>query len=1214
MTLQEAAARRVLVLDGSMGVFIQRMNLGEEHYRGEQFADHPSPLKGAHDLLSITLPDQIKGVHHAYLEAGADIVETNTFTATSISLADYGLEQFAYDINLAAARLAKESAMEHSTDDWPRFALGSMGPTNRTASLSPDVSRPGYRAVTFDELRQAYYDQACGLIDGGVDALIVETIFDTLNAKAALAAVEDAKRDRNSDIPLMISGTITDASGRTLSGQTLSAFWTSVKHAKPWCVGLNCALGADLLRPYLAELSQLADCLTIAFPNAGLPNEFGLYDQTPEEMSTLVAEYAHAGIANIVGGCCGSTPEHIALIKKKLEGAKVRQPAVANPNPAYAGLERFEIFPGSNFVNVGERTNVTGSIKFARLIREGAYDLALEVARQQVENGAQIIDINMDEGLLDSEKAMVEFLNLIASEPDISRVPVMIDSSKWSVIEAGLKCVQGKSIVNSISMKEGEAEFIRQAKLVQKYGAAAVVMCFDEDGQADTYERRIQIAERAYRILVDQVGFNPSDIIIDPNIFAIGTGIDEHRRYAIDFIETCKWIKANLPGALISGGISNISFSFRGNNHVREAIHSAFLYHAIPAGLDMGIVNAGSLTIYSDIEPGLLEHVEDLIFDRREDSTERLIAYAETLKPASKEEAVEAEWRSLPVEQRLSHALVHGIMDHITEDTQECHELLKEPILVIEGPLMAGMNIVGELFGAGKMFLPQVVKSARVMKKAVAYLEPFLLASGGRSSAGTIVMATVKGDVHDIGKNIVGAVLSCNGYRIIDLGVMTPTAKILAAARDHNADMIGLSGLITPSLDEMVTVASEMERTGFQIPLLIGGATTSKVHTALKIAPVYSGPTVYVKDASLAVGVAQKLMSKEHRGPFADQMRREYETIVEQRSARGDEPVLSIEEARSKGPKLEFKQSDIPTPQWIGPRAFHKFPIEDLVPVIDWTPFFGAWELRGRYPAILKDTTVGAEAKKLFYDAQTMIDLLLADGRLEARCVVGFYPAASEGDDVVLYTDESRTEIASRFPMLRQQKVRDDQEFRHCLSDFVAPAGSGVNDYVGLFCVTGGIGLDDIVQALEADNDLYRAIMAKAVADRFAEAFAEFAHLKTRKEWWGFAPDEDLSVEELVKEQYRSIRPAPGYPACPDHRLKQEIFRLLDVTNQIGVVLTEGCAMHPTAAVCGMYFGHPQAEFFSVGKLGRDQVADYARRRGEPVAETEKWMQLYLGY
>jgi 5-methyltetrahydrofolate--homocysteine methyltransferase len=1198
-----------------MGSLIQRLGFEEEDYRGEAFANHPLPLKGAHDLLCITQPEAIQKLHEDYLEAGSDLVETNTFNATRISMADYGLEDHVFAINKAAAECASRAAGKHTAlnPEKPRYVVGSMGPTNRTASLSPDVSRPGFRAVDFDDLRIAYKEQALGLLAGGADALMIETIFDTLNGKAAYVAIEEAFEEHGARVPIMVSGTITDASGRTLSGQTLAGFLTSFLHADLLTIGLNCALGAAQLRSHVQELSREAPFYVSAHPNAGLPNEFGQYDQTPEEMAELVTAYAREGWVNIIGGCCGSTPEHIRLIAQGVAGLPPRIIPDANPNPMLSGLERLEIFPGANFINIGERTNVTGSSRFAKLIREGSLDKALEVARQQVESGAQILDINMDEGLLDSEKAMVDYLNLLASEPDIARVPVMIDSSKWSVIEQGLKRVQGKGIVNSLSLKEGVEPFMKQAATVRRYGAAAVVMCFDEEGQADTLDRRTAIAERAYRLLVDEAGFLPQDIIIDPNIFAIGTGIAEHARYAIDFIEACRWIKANLPGARVSGGISNLSFSFRGNNHVREAMHSIFLYHAIPAGMDMGIVNAGGMPIYDEIEPELRTRIEDLIFDRRADATERLIEWAsQATGPASgsreRDQKAQQEWRGLPVEERLQHALVHGVADHVVEDSMEALEVLGEPLLVIEGPLMAGMNRVGELFGAGKMFLPQVVKSARVMKKAVGYLEPLLAAGGTRKSAGKILLATVKGDVHDIGKNIVGAVLACNGYEIVDLGVMVPTAKILDQAEEVKADIIGLSGLITPSLDEMVAVASEMEKRRLNTPLLIGGATTSRIHTALKIDPAYSGAVVHVKDASLAVGVASKLLGERHV-EFAESVKSEYQ---EARDARGDRPVEETEPIENcRAAAAPWTAWNPPAPQWIGPRVVVP-DFDDIVSLIDWTPFFGSWELHGRYPAILTDPVVGVEATKLFADAQAMIERLRQDPRLRLQGVVAFYPAWSEGDDVVLRTGHDET---ARLPMLRQQKKRADKSSRVCLSDFFAPHEAGVEDWVGMFCVTGGSGLDEILLDWESrEPDLYESIMAKAVCDRFAEAMAEWAHRETRRKWWGFAPDEALSPAELIAERFQGIRPAPGYPACPDHRLKRTMFDLMEPTEHIGVILTESCAMHPTASVSGLYVGHPSAKYFSVGRIGEDQVADYARRMGEAKEETEKWMQLYLAY
>lgn len=1209
--LRKLLSERILVLDGAMGSLIQSLGLTEEDYRGEAFASHPKSLKGAHDLLCLTRPQAIRELHDQYLNAGADLIETNTFNANAISLADYDLQSHSYAINKAAAEVALEAALQATkkTPDQPRYAIGSLGPTNRTTSLSPDVNRPGYRAVTFDEMKAAYSEQAAGLLAGGIDALLIETIFDTLNAKAALMGVEEAMAEAGHRVPVLVSGTITDASGRTLSGQTLGAFITSFSHGDILSIGLNCALGAAQLRAYVDELAQEVPIFVSAYPNAGLPNEMGEYDQTPEEMAALMIPYAEEGLVNIIGACCGSTPEHVRLIAEGVRGIKPRRPAEANPNPVFSGLERFEIFPGANFVNIGERTNVTGSSRFAKLIKEGQLDKALEVARQQVESGAQMLDINMDEGLLDSEQAMVDYLNLIASEPDIARVPVVIDSSKWSVIEAGLKCVQGKAVVNSISLKEGEEEFLRQARLVRAYGAAAVVMCFDEQGQADTFERRTAIAQRAVGILTEQAGFRPSDIIIDPNIFAIGTGMTEHSNYAIDFIEATRWIKENLPGVLVSGGVSNLSFSFRGNNPVREAMHSVFLYHAIKAGMDMGIVNAGAMPIYEDIDAGLRELIEDLIFNRRADATERLTEYARGMDPAAKgPKAQAAEWRSQPVQERLSYSLVHGIMDHIESDTEEAYGELKEPLLVIEGPLMDGMNEVGELFGAGKMFLPQVVKSARVMKKAVGWLEPLLAAGGKRESAGKVLLATVKGDVHDIGKNIVGAVMSCNGFEIVDLGVMVPTAKILDEAERIGADIVGLSGLITPSLDEMVNVAHEMERRGMKVPLLIGGATTSKVHTALKISPAYSGPVVHVKDASLAVGVAVKLLG-EGRVEYAEAVAEDYASVRNSRKGKIEEtePIAACREAAPA-----WTPWNPPAPQWTGPRVFPAVEATGVREIIDWTPFFNSWELHGRYPAILADPVVGEEATKLYRDAQQMLDELLAHPGLSLRAVVGFYQAQSEGDDVVLSLEGK--EVA-RLPMLRQQKKRADKSERLALSDWIAPKASGEPDWIGLFCVTGGHGLDEILAEWEAkEADLYRNIMAKAVCDRLAEAMAEWAHRETRRTWWGYASEEDLSLDQLIKEQYQGIRPAPGYPACPDHRLKQTIFRLLDPEGAIGVKLTESCAMHPTASVSGMYIGHPASRYFGVGKIGRDQVADYASRMGESDSETEKWLQLYLAY
>ena len=1214
-SLEQAVRQRVLLLDGAMGSMLQQQGLEEEDYRGQEFVNHSHSLKGAHDLLNITNPGAVAKVHLAYLEAGADIIETNTFNATSISMADYALEPWVREMNRAGAALAAKCAAEYTAKDpsKPRYVIGCMGPTNRTASLSPDVNRPGYRAVTFDELKDAYKEQALGLLEGGVDALMVETIFDVLNAKAGLFACRLAIEQSGINVPVMVSGTITDASGRTLSGQTAAAFLASIEPFEPFSIGFNCALGAAQLRPYLDELSQAASCYVTAHPNAGLPNEFGEYDQSPAEMAAIIGRFAQEGVVNIIGGCCGSTPDHIRLIGEAIKGAPVREPQPVSDRPRFSGLELLEIFEGSNFVNVGERTNVTGSIKFAKLIKEELYDQALEVASKQVESGAQILDVNMDEALLDSQKEMVTFLNLLASEPAISRVPIMVDSSKWSVIEAGLKCLQGKAIVNSISMKEGEEEFLRQAKLVKNYGAAAVVMCFDEQGQADTYERRIQIAERAVKLLIEKAHFRPQDIIIDPNVFAIGTGIAEHSNYAIDFIEATKWIKKNLPGVLVSGGISNLSFSFRGNNPLREAIHAVFLYYAIPAGMDMGIVNAGVMPLYDDIPPHIREAIEDLIFNRREDATERLIDLASSMKgKAAEEDPESARWRQLPVQERLKHALVHGIMDFIIPDTEEVLAELKQPLLVIEGPLMDGMNVVGELFGQGKMFLPQVVKSARVMKKSVGYLEPMLAAGGQRSSAGKILMATVKGDVHDIGKNIVGAVMSCNGFEIIDLGVMIPAAKILEEAKKHNVDIIGLSGLITPSLDEMVHVAKEMEREGFTCPLLIGGATTSRVHTAIKIAPVYSGAVVHVKDASLAVGVAQKLLSPNDAGDFAANLKVEYEEV---RKSRSGPTIVEVEPYRNcLENRHQWTPWNPPKPQWFGTRVFDPVPLQEVIDLIDWTPYFTSWELHGRYPAILDDDVVGKEATRLHADALKMIERLRNEELHACRAVIGFYPAVSEGDDVVLLDPETGKDMA-RLPMLRQQGRRGSGRESHSLADYIAPRSAGVEDYIGMFCVSGGIGLDEILAKWEEkESDLFDSIQAKAVCDRFAEAMAEWAHMQARKVWWGFKSDENLSVPELIAEKFQGIRPAPGYPACPDHRLKQVMFEIMNPLDSIGVMLTESCAMHPTASVSGLYIGHPDAEYFSVGRIGRDQAADYAQRRGEDLAETEKWMQLYLAY
>ena len=1218
--LHDLLAHRILILDGAMGTMIQGYRLQEADYRGERFRDWPRDLKGNNDLLVLTQPAIIQEIHAAYLDAGADIVETNTFNSTSVSMHDYGMASLVPELNREAARLAREVADKYSTPDRPRFVAGILGPTNRTASLSPDVNNPGFRNITFDELVAAYTEATQALVKGGADLLMVETIFDTLNAKAALFAIQQFFDRTGQRLPVMISGTITDASGRTLSGQTTEAFWNSLSHIRPLSFGLNCALGATQLRPYIAELARIADTYVSAHPNAGLPNAFGEYDETPERMAATIREFAESGFLNIVGGCCGTTPAHIRAIAEAVKDLPPRQIPTIAPHCRLAGLEPLNIGPDSLFINVGERTNVTGSAVFKRLIKAGDYNTALDIARQQVENGAQIIDINMDEGMLDSKEAMVTFLNLIAAEPDISRVPVMIDSSKWEILEAGLKHIQGKPVVNSISLKEGEAAFIRQARLIRHYGAAAIVMAFDEQGQADTEERKFTICQRAYRILTEQIGFPPQDIIFDPNIFAVATGIAEHNNYAVDFIEATRRIKAKLPHALISGGVSNVSFSFRGNNPVREAIHSVFLYHAIRAGMSMGIVNAGQLAIYEEIPAELRERVEDVILNRRLDATERLLEIApqyqggETAAASEKEQ----EWRSWPVAKRLEHALVKGIDEFVEIDAEEARQQAERPLHVIEGPLMDGMNVVGDLFGAGKMFLPQVVKSARVMKKAVAYLIPFIeaeQAEGKRRSNGRIVLATVKGDVHDIGKNIVGVVLQCNNFEVVDLGVMVPAQKILDAAREHQADMIGLSGLITPSLDEMVNVAKEMHRQGFAVPLLIGGATTSAMHTAVKIDPQYPGPVVYVKDASRAVGVAQNLVGTDSKA-YVVQTQADHARKRDQHANRQQrEPLLPLAQTRINRSPTDWAHYTPPKPNFLGIRAFDNYPLEELVARIDWTPFFHAWELRGRYPAILDAPEQGEQARHLFADAQAMLDRIITERWLTARGVIGFFPANRVGeDDIALYTNETRDRIATTLHHLRQQSPKPDGKPHRCLADWIAPCASGVADYLGAFAITTGIGIDERIMAFERAHDDYRAILLKALADRLAEAFAERLHERVRKEFWGYAADETLSNDDLIAEDYRGIRPAPGYPACPDHTEKGLLWQLLDVDRNAGLHLTESFAMTPTAAVSGWYFSHPEARYFGIGRLDRDQVADYAQRKGWTIAEAEKWLAPNLGY
>jgi 5-methyltetrahydrofolate--homocysteine methyltransferase len=1213
---------RILFLDGAMGTMIQRHKLEEGDYRGERFADWPSDLKGNNDLLSLTQPQIIRDIHAQYLDAGADIIETNTFNSTRVAMADYGMEELSYEINVASARLAREAAdaATAQSPDKPRFVAGVLGPTNRTASISPDVNDPGFRNITFDELASAYIESTRALVEGGVDIILIETIFDTLNAKAAVFAVDQFFEDSGSSLPVMISGTITDASGRTLTGQVTEAFLNSLRHARPVSIGLNCALGADQLRQYIEELSHIADIRISAHPNAGLPNEFGEYDETPEQIAAELGDWAANGFLNIVGGCCGTTPDHIRAIVEAVSQHPPREVPVIETQCRLAGLEPCNIASDSLFVNVGERTNVTGSARFKRLIMDDDYDTALDVARQQVESGAQIIDINMDEGMLESREAMVRFLGLIAAEPDISRVPIMIDSSKWDIIEAGLKCIQGKGIVNSISLKEGEAEFIKHAHLVRRYGAAAIVMAFDEQGQADTRARKVEICTRAYKILTQQVGFPPEDIIFDPNIFAVATGIEEHNNYSLDFIEATLDIKNSLPHALVSGGVSNVSFSFRGNNAVREAIHAVFLYHAIKNGMDMGIVNAGQLAIYEEIPELLRERVEDVILNRRSDATERLLEiagdYAGDGKAVDRDQGL--EWRQWDVHKRLEHALVKGTADFIEEDTEAARQLAGKALEVIEGPLMDGMNVVGDLFGSGKMFLPQVVKSARVMKKAVAYLMPYMDAEkdGKARSNGRILMATVKGDVHDIGKNIVGVVLQCNSYEVIDLGVMVPAETILKTARKENVDIIGLSGLITPSLDEMVHIGKEMERQGFDIPLLIGGATTSQIHTSVKIDPQYRGAVVYVADASRAVGVASTLLSEDKRKAYIAGIKEKYEQLRVQRAGQQQARTLaSLADARANKFKADWGSYQPAKPEFPGLQVFDDYPLAELVSHIDWNPFFKAWELAGKFPKILDDEVVGKEARRLFEDAQAMLEKIVSEKWLQARAVIGLFPANTvNDDDVELYTDESRSEVLTTFHFLRQQMNRRRQAPNHCLADYIAPRDAGVDDYMGAFAVTAGIGIEDKLAEFEADHDDYSSILLKALADRLAEAFAERMHERVRQEFWGYASAENLSNEELIKEEYRGIRPAPGYPACPDHTEKGILWELIEPNINAGMTITESFAMLPTAAVSGFYFSHPEARYFGTGKLARDQVESYAVRRGMSIEETERWLAPVLGY
>ncbi|CAH1044661.1 methionine synthase [Halomonas sp. TD01] len=1220
-SLTQRLAQRILILDGGMGTMLQNAELSEDDFRSDRFRDWPSDLKGNNDLLALTCPDLVVRIHRDYLEAGADIIETNTFNSTRLSQSDYGMEDLVPELNRESARLARNvcDAVAAETN-IPRYVAGVLGPTSRTASLSPDVNDPSKRNVTFDELRENYYEAASALIEGGADLIMIETIFDTLNAKAAIYALEELFDDLGTRLPVMISGTITDASGRTLSGQTTEAFWNSVRHAQPLSVGLNCALGAEELRPYIEELSTKADTFVSAHPNAGLPNEFGEYDQTPEEMAAIVSEFAESGLVNIIGGCCGSTPEHIQAIAEAVSSMAPRKVARRSHACRLSGLEPFNIEADSLFVNVGERTNVTGSARFKRLIVEEDFTTALEVALEQVENGAQIIDINMDEGMLESQEAMVRFLNLIAGEPDIARVPIMIDSSKWDIIEAGLKCVQGKAVVNSISLKEGEAAFREQATKCRRFGAAIVVMAFDEEGQADTFARKTEICERAYRLLVDDIGFPAEDIIFDPNIFAIATGIDEHNNYAVDFIEATQWIREHLPHAMISGGVSNVSFSFRGNNPVREAIHSVFLYHAIRAGLSMGIVNAGQLAVYDDLPAELRDAVEDVVLNRRSDGTERLLDLADKYKGdgsgAAKKE--DLEWRSWPVNKRIEHALVKGVTAYIEDDTEQARAEAARPIEVIEGPLMDGMNVVGDLFGAGKMFLPQVVKSARVMKQAVAYLIPYIEAekSEETKAKGKIVMATVKGDVHDIGKNIVGVVLQCNNYEVIDLGVMVPTEKILQAALDHNADIIGLSGLITPSLDEMVHVAKEMKRRGMNLPLLIGGATTSKAHTAVKIEPQYDHPVIYVTDASRAVGVAGRLLAPNLKAAYVAEIREEYEKVRERNAKRRPKAAdLDYTQARKRRFRTDWNSLTPVKPQVLGLKTFDDYDLEELVERIDWTPFFMSWQLAGKYPKILEDKVVGEAARNLFADAKVMLRKLIDEKRVQARGVIGLWPANSVDDDVIeVYADESRTEVVERLHHIRQQTTKGRDGICYSLADFIAPKESGKADWIGGFAVTTGHGVDELSKAYEAAGDDYNAIMVQALTDRLAEAFAERMHERVRKEFWGYVPEETLDNDALIAEKYQGIRPAPGYPACPDHTEKATLFRLLDATENTGLALTENFAMWPAAAVSGWYFAHPQSKYFSTGKITRDQVEAIAQRKQMPLVEMERWLSPVLSY
>ena len=1217
--LEALLAQRILILDGAMGSMIQCYGLEEADYRGQQFKDHFKDLKGNGDVLTLTRPDLIREIHAAYLEAGADLIETNTFSATSIAQADYGLESVVYELNRKSAELAREVCTEWTkrTPNQPRFVVGSLGPTNKTLSISPDVNDPALRSVSFDALCDAYTEQVRGLVDGGSDVLLVETIFDTLNAKAAIFAILEFFEKQGRTLPLIISVTITDRSGRTLSGQTIDAFWTSIAHARPLCVGINCSLGATDMRPWLAELAAFAPTYISCYPNAGLPNAFGDYDEQPEQTAALLQEFAESGLVNLVGGCCGTTPDHIRAIAQALEGVAPRPiPQEEQHYSRFSGLELLSIRPDSNFIMIGERTNVTGSRRFANLIKQEDYTTAIEVALDQVRGGANILDVNMDEAMLDSEQAMTTFLNLIATEPDIARVPVMIDSSKWSVIEAGLKCVQGKSIVNSISLKEGEAEFLAKARLAQRYGAGVVVMAFDEVGQADTIERKVDICRRAYKLLTEQAGFDPTDLIFDPNILAIATGLEEHNEYAVNYINATRIIKQECAGAKVSGGVSNLSFSFRGNDSVREAINSAFLYQALQAGMDMGIVNAGQLMLYEDIPTDLLERVEDVIFNRREDATERLIEFAVGVQGSSRKKELDLAWREGSVEERLSHALVHGIVDFIEEDVEVARQRFAKPLEVIEGPLMDGMKVVGDLFGAGKMFLPQVVKSARVMKRAVAYLQPYMdaekLELGDTSTQSKVVLATVKGDVHDIGKNIVAVVLQCNGYEVINLGVMVPCDQILQTALDHQADFVGLSGLITPSLDEMVHVAQEMERRAFKTPLLIGGATTSKQHTAVKVAPAFHGATVHVIDASRVIGVVASLLDAEKREEFERKNRESQERLRGVYGKKQQRALLSYEEAFATRLQLDWREAELAVPSFTGRRELTDVSLEMLSGYIDWTFFFSAWELKGKFPRILEHPKYGHAARELYDEAQQLLQRIVDEKLIQARGVYGFWPACSDGDDIILYADEGKEHELLRFNMLRQQIIKEEGKPNFSLADFIAPLESGRLDYLGAFAVTAGLGCDELAQQFEAEHDDYHAIMTKALADRLAEAFAEYLHQLARREW-GYAEGEQLTNENLIGEKYRGIRPAFGYPACPDHTEKGKLFELLDAQT-LGIRLTENYAMTPAASVSGIYFAHPQARYFNAGKISRDQIRSYAARKGMTVQETERWLAPNLAY